>query len=68
MEPVCPGGNDRSQRSSRDGGTNRSGHVYYAAIGTLKNSTVGFKWFVTEEITGSDAAVDRFQVDWLTKF
>lgn len=51
-----------------DGGTNRSGHVYYATVGTLKNSTLGFKWFVTEEITGSDAAVDRFQVDWLTKF
>jgi hypothetical protein len=51
-----------------DGGTNRSGHVYYATLGTLKNSALGFKWFVTEEITGPDAAIDRLQVDWVTKF
>jgi hypothetical protein len=51
-----------------DGGTNRSGHVYYASIGTLKNSTLGFKWFVTEEIEGSDLGIDRLQMDWVTKF
>jgi len=50
------------------GGTDRSGHVYYATLGTLNNSTLGFKWFVTEEIDGTDAGVDRLQVDWLTKF
>ncbi len=51
-----------------EGGTNRSGHVYHASLGTLKNSTLGFKWFVTEEITGSDRAIDRVQLDWSTKF
>ena len=51
-----------------DGGTNRSGHAYYAAIGTLKNSTLGFKWSVTEAIDGTDLAIDRLQVDWNTKF
>ena len=50
------------------GGTNRKGHVYYASLGALRNSTLGFKWFVTEAVTGADAAVDRLQVDWLTKF
>ena len=50
------------------GGANRSGHVYYATLGTLKNSTLGVKWFVTEAATGTAAAADRLQVDWLTKF
>lgn len=51
-----------------DGGTNRSGHVYHATLGTLKNSTLGFKWFVTEEIEGTDIGIDRLQLDWVTKF
>jgi len=51
-----------------DGGTNRSGHVYYAALGTLKNSTLGVKLSVSEAVEGEDLGIDRFQVDWLTKF
>ncbi len=51
-----------------EGGTNRSGHVYYAALGTLRNSTIGFKWLVTEQLTGPDRSIDRVQVDWVTKF
>lgn len=50
-----------------DGGTNRSGHVYYASIGTLKNSTLGFKWVLTEAIQSSDLSIDRLQVDWVAK-
>lgn len=51
-----------------DGGTNRDGHVFHATLGTLKHSTLGFKWFVTEAISGPDSSIDRLQVDWLTKF
>lgn len=51
-----------------DGGTNRDGHVFHATLGTLKNSTLGFKWFVTEAISGPDSSIDRLQVDWVSKF
>ncbi|MDP3722658.1 MAG: putative porin [Candidatus Omnitrophota bacterium] len=51
-----------------EGGTNRDGHVFHATLGTLKNSTLGFKWFITEAISGPDNSIDRLQVDWLTKF
>jgi hypothetical protein len=51
-----------------EGGTNRDGHVFHATLGTLKSSTLGFKWFITEAISGPDSSIDRLQVDWMTKF
>ncbi len=51
-----------------DGGADRSGHLYYAAIGTLKHSTLGAKLYVTEGLSTPETSIDRLQVDWATKF
>lgn len=51
-----------------EGGTNRQGHIFYATLATMKHSTLGVKWYVTEVVSGAENGVDRFQVDWNTKF
>ena len=51
-----------------NGGTNHRGHVYWAKLATLKNSTVQLKYFNTREDRGSKNHADTFQADWVTKF
>jgi hypothetical protein len=51
-----------------EGGTGRHGHVFRVALGALKHSTVAAKLALTEAIAGEDSAIDRFQLDWETKF
>ncbi len=51
-----------------EGGTDRKGHAFYAQLGTLKNSLVRARWFITEQVSRKDRAIDRLQVDWETKF
>jgi hypothetical protein len=53
------------------GGTNREGPVFWATMGTLKNSTLGIKYYDTDAVTNAVAnktEVKRLQVDWNTKF
>jgi hypothetical protein len=50
------------------GGTNRKGHVVWLTLATLKNSTLGVKFFAGEQVTGAKFREDRTQVDWITKF
>ena len=50
------------------GGTNRRGNVWWLTLATLKNSTVGAKFFTSEQIKGAKAGEDRIQLDWITKF
>jgi hypothetical protein len=55
-----------------DGGTNNHGHVFFVTLAALKHSTVGMKYFVTQQIErvvspGKDHE-DRVQLDWVTKF
>lgn len=62
-----------------DGGTNNRGHVVWVTLATLKNSTLGAKLFITQQLenravsgtpTGAQGKdhEDRFQLDWVTKF
>ena len=50
------------------GGTNHKGNVWYIKLGALKNSTIGIKWFDTEEVTGAKNHFDTVQMDWVTAF
>ena len=50
------------------GGTNHKGNVWYVKLGALKNSTIGIKWFDTEEVTGAKNHFDTVQMDWVTSF
>ena len=50
------------------GGTNRHGHVLQFAVGTLKDSMLGAKYYAVSELDGAKARTGRLQVDWLTKF
>ena len=50
------------------GGTNNKGHVFYLTLATLKNSTLGAKYFDTEEVNDSKDHFDTLQLDWVTKF
>ncbi len=50
------------------GGTNRFGNVASFTIGTLKDSTLGAKYFAVDSIKGAKADTGRLQVDWITKF
>jgi len=50
------------------GGTNGLGGVYFVKLATLKNSTLGVKWFDTKEVNGTASERDNVQIDWITKF
>ena len=55
------------------GGTNRRGNVFWLTLATLKNSTVGVKYFFNQEAIKNASAApkfreDRVQFDWVTKF
>lgn len=51
-----------------NGGTNHRGHVWWFKLAMLKNSTLGFKYFNTQEVKGSKANADTLQLDWVTAF
>lgn len=51
-----------------DGGTNNRGHVFYVTLATLKNSTLGMKYFVARTLEGAKDVEDRVYMDWVTKF
>ena len=51
-----------------DGGTNNRGHVFYTTIATLKNSTLGLKYIIAENLKGAKDTENRMQLDWITKF
>ncbi len=50
------------------GGTNRLGNVFWLTLATLKHSTLGLKYFASEEVRGTKAGENRAQIDWLTRF
>jgi hypothetical protein len=51
-----------------DGGTNSRGHVFWVTLATLKNSTLGAKYLMAQQLKGAKTNEDRFQLDWVTKF
>lgn len=51
-----------------DGGTNNRGHVFWLTLATLKNSTLGAKYIMGENLEGAKDVEERFQLDWVTKF
>lgn len=61
-----------------DGGTNNRGYVFWVTLATLKNSTLGAKYYVAQQlenrvvsgVTGAQGKdhEDRLQVDWVSKF
>ncbi len=55
------------------GGTNRRGNVAWVTLATLKNSTLGCKYFFGSSAIKDSVSVpkfrhDRIQFDWVTKF
>ncbi len=55
------------------GGTNRRGNVWWVTLATLKNSTLGMKYFASknlkwDSVTAPKGGENRMQVDWVTKF
>jgi len=55
-----------------DGGAANRGHVFYVTLATLKNSTLGAKYFITRQLdsaaTSGKDHEDRVQLDWVTTF
>ena len=51
-----------------DGGTNNHGHIFWVTLATLKNSTLGAKYFIAKNLEGAKDVEDRLQLDWVTKF
>ncbi|MBI2093535.1 MAG: putative porin [Candidatus Omnitrophica bacterium] len=51
------------------GGTNRRGNAVWLTLATLKNSTLGAKYFFKQNsLRGAKANEERIQLDWVTKF